>query len=88
MREHVNDRELHQRTQADGRLHVVGKDEEGRSEAANLGQCEPIQDRAHGVLANAEVQIATARRVSFLIAGALECEPRLGGRSEIGRAAD
>ena len=56
--------------------------------AANLGQCEPIQDRAHGVLANAEVQIAAAVLVRLQIAGALEREPRLGRRREIGRAAD
>src|SRR5271154_7281619 len=88
MREHEDDGKLHQGAQPDGRLHIVGKDEEGRSEGANLGQCETIQDRAHGVLADAEVQIAAARRVSFLIAGTLECKPRLGGRGEIGRAAD
>src|ERR1700689_1104574 len=40
------------------------------------------------MLAHAEVQIAAAWRVSFLVAGALECEPRLGGRGEIGSATD
>ena len=88
MREDVDDRQLHQRAQADGRLHVVGKDQEARAEGADLGQREPVQDRAHGVLANAEMQIAAARRVGFEIAGAFEREAGLGRGREIGGAAD
>ena len=86
--EDIDDRKLHQRGKADGRFHVVGKDKEARAEGSDLGQCEPVQDRAHGVLADAEMHVAAARGVGFEIAGALECEPGLGGRREIGRAAD
>ena len=74
----VIDRKLHQRAQSDGRLHVVGKDKEGRSVGADLGQREPVHDRAHGVLANAEVKIAAAIFVGLEISGRLKCETRLG----------
>ena len=40
------------------------------------------------MLADAEVHVAAAGRAGFQIAGAFECEMRLGGRREIGRAAD
>ena len=40
------------------------------------------------MLADAEMQVAAARRVGFEIAGAFEGETRLGRRREVGRAAD
>ena len=88
VREDVDDRQLHQRAQPNRRLHVIGEDEEARAVSANLGQRQPVQDRAHGMLANAEMKIAAARGVSFQIARSLECEACLGRRSEVGRAAD
>src|SRR5207302_6288619 len=55
---------------------------------ANFGQGQPVHDRSHGMLADAEMQIAPAGSISFQIAGALECEACLGGRREVRRAAD
>ena len=60
VREHVDDRQLHQRPEPDRRLHVVAEDQEARAEGADLGQREAVDDRAHGVLAHAEVQVAPA----------------------------
>ncbi len=59
VREHVQRVQLLQRGQADRRAHVVGEDQEGRAvrdEAAVRGQA--VDDRAHRVLAHAEVQVA------------------------------
>ena len=59
VREDVDDVQAHQRRQADRRTHVVGEDQEGRAvgdEAAVRGQA--VDDRAHRVLAHAEVKVA------------------------------
>ena len=56
--------------------------------AAHLGQCEPVHDRAHGVFANAEVQIATAVFLGLEIPGSLKCKPRFGRGRQVGRTAD
>jgi hypothetical protein len=59
MGEHVHDVQSHQRGQADRRAHVVGEDEEGRAvghDSAVRGQA--VDDRAHRMLAHAEMQIA------------------------------
>src|SRR5581483_1047605 len=71
MREHVDDRQLHQSGEAHRRLHVVGEDEEARAEGANFGKRETVQDRAHSVLAHAEVQVAAAGISRFQVAGVL-----------------
>jgi hypothetical protein len=57
-------------------------------EGANLGQRESIQDGAHRMLADTEMHVAAARRISFKITGALECEPGFGGWGKICSAAD
>ena len=57
--EDVDDMQAHQRRQPDRRAHVVGEDQEGRAEgngAAVGGHA--VDDRAHRVLAHAEVKIA------------------------------
>ena len=43
MGEDVDDRQLHQRAQPDGGLHVVGEDQEGRAVGADLGQGEAVE---------------------------------------------
>ena len=43
---------------------------------------------AHGVLADAEVEVAAAVAVGLEVAGALEREAGLGGGGQVGRAAD
>src|SRR5262249_8660880 len=71
-----------------GRLHVVGEDQEPGAKAADFGQRDPIQDRAHRMLADAEMQVAAARAIRFEIAGAFEREVRFRRWVKIGGAAD
>ena len=57
--EDVDHVQSHQRGETDRRAHVIGEDQERRAErngAAVRG--EAVHDRAHAVLAHAEVQIA------------------------------
>ena len=86
MGEHVDDPLLHHGRQPHGRAHVIGEDQEGRSvwdDAAVYGHA--VQNRAHPVLANAEVQVATgvtpaaAARTLRVARGSI-------GRFEIARA--
>jgi|GEM_PF-3656481 len=59
MREHIDNLLLHDGRQPNGRTHVVGEEQERRSlrnDAAIHGHA--VQNRAHPVLANTEVQIA------------------------------
>jgi hypothetical protein len=60
MGEDVNHLEVSEGREADRRPHVIGEDEKRpaeRDEAAVVG--EAVQHRTHGVLAHAEVKIAT-----------------------------
>ncbi len=88
MGEDEDDRQFHQGTQANCRLHVVGEDKEARAEGADLRQGQPVQDRAHGVFAHAEMHVARPRAIGFDITGALEGQPSLGRWREIRRTAD
>src|SRR2546421_11582738 len=88
VRENVDDRKLHQSAQTNRRAHVVAEDQEARSECTYLGKRHSVGYRPHGMLADAEVQIAAAIARSFKIAGAVEGETSLGGWRKIGRTAD
>ena len=88
MREDEDGRQLHQCGETDRRPQVVREDQKGRAVGADLGQREPVADRAHRVFADAEMQVAAGpvafreRRRTF---EDLAC---LGGTVEVGRAAD
>ncbi len=43
-----------------GGPHVIAEDEEGRTVGAQIRQRHAVDDRAHGVFANAEMEIAAA----------------------------
>ena len=59
VRPDVGDRQLHERGQPDGAAHVVGEGEERAAvDAGAAVQRDAVHDRAHGVLADAEVQRA------------------------------
>ena len=60
VREDVDHRQFHQRAQADGRAHVVAEDQEARAVGPQLRERHAVDDRSHGVLADAEVEIAAA----------------------------
>ncbi len=96
----MHDVQAHQRGEADRRAHVVGKDEEGgavRNGSAMRGHA--VRDRAHRVLAHAEMQVPP-RVAPAAAGGSLHVEPvprgrfeiaqalqrRVGGRIEIGRS--
>ena len=87
MGEDEDRRQLHQRGQPDGRPRIVAEDEERRAERPQLRQRKPVDDRRHGVLANAEMQIPAAGVVGLEIAGAGEFERGPVRGPEIGRAA-
>ncbi|CAH0365717.1 unnamed protein product, partial [Pelagomonas calceolata] len=76
VRPDVRDGELRERGDADRGAHVVGEDEErraGRAEEAVVG--EAVHDAAHGVLADAVVDVAALVRLAEVgaeVAGALD----------------
>ncbi len=72
MRPHVDRRDVHQGGQAHRGAHVVAEDEEGAAEGARLAvQDDAVDDRAHRVLADAEVQDAAVRVARPLVRGPL-----------------
>ena len=81
-------RQLHQRRQPDRRPRVVAEDEEGRAESPQLGQRHPVDDRRHGMLADAEMQVPAAGTAGLEVAGAREFQRRLVRGAEVRRAAD
>ena len=86
VREDEDRRQLHQRGEPDRRPRVVAEDEEGRAKRPQLRQRQPVHDRAHRVLADAEVQIPAAGAGGLEISGACEGQRRLVRRTEVGRA--
>ena len=71
--EDVDHRLLHQGCKANGRPHVVGKDQKGRSIGSDSPvQRESVEDRPHRVLADAEVQIPVAEGVREQISAAVD----------------
>jgi hypothetical protein len=63
VRKDKGDRQLHDRRKPDRRAHIVGEDEEGGGEGLEVGQRHSVGDRAHRMLAHAEVNRAPARVV-------------------------
>ena len=88
VREDEDRRQLHQRGEPDRGPRVVAEDEEGRAERPQLRQRQPVHDRAHRVLADAEVQVPAARAGGLEISGAGERQRRLVRRAEVGRATE
>ena len=88
VREDVDDRNLHQRTQPDRRAGIVTEDQEARSERAYLGQREAIEHGGHGVLTDPEVEIASGRILGAEVPGAVRGQPCLARRTKICRAAN
>ena len=56
---------------------IVAEDQETRAERSNLRQGQAIEDGAHGVLANTEVEIAPGRVLRAEISGAVKGQSRL-----------
>ncbi len=86
--EDVDDRNLHQRAEPEGRPHVVAEDEKTRPVRSHLTMRQTVEDRSHGVLPHPEVQVAAAVASCGEFARSVEGEQRFGGRRQVGRAAD
>ena len=81
-----DDRQPHDRRQADGGLHVVGEDQEGAAERPDPAvRRDAVEARGHSVLPHAPVELPPGRRrperPALLEGGA-------GAAAQIGRAAD
>ena len=87
VREDVDHRQVGQRSEADRRPHVIRKNEERRADRPDAAvQGESVQDRAHPMLAHAEMDIARAPAPGRHVAPVLEGEVRRG--REVRRPAD
>src|SRR5439155_5422008 len=67
---------------------VVAEDQEARAVRSHLRERQPVQHRAHRVLADAEVQVAPPVAAGLEVARAVERQAGLRGGGEVGRAAD
>ncbi len=87
MREYVDDAQLHQRREAHRWAHVVGKREERRSVRDDAAmQRHAVQNRAHAMLTNTEMDVPPAEVVTAQVAKTFErCAV---GRREVGRATE
>ena len=73
VREDVDDRDLHDRAPGGSAgSAVVAEDQEARAEGADLDEGHAVHDRGHGMLADAEVEIAAAVAAGLEIARAFE----------------
>ncbi len=88
MGEDIDGRHVHDRAQPQRGLQVVAENEIGGAVGTKLGEREPVENRRHGVLADAEVKIAAAILVGFEISGSLEGEAGFGRRREVGGTSD
>ena len=88
MRQHVDRRNFHDGGKPHGRTHVVGEIKERTAECSQLRNRHAIQRRAHGVLPNTEVQIASGVAAGLEVAGTVELQGCLVRSCQVGRAAD
>ena len=73
--EDVDYRQLHQRAQAQRASHVVDEDEESRTERPNFHQTHSVQNRAHGVFADSEMEVSSGVILRREIAGSFVRNP-------------
>src|SRR5450631_1354455 len=78
--------DFHDGAEAHGRFAVVAENKEGRNERAQFGERQTVPDRAHGVFADTEMEVAPAAGLRLEIAHTIECEASLGRGIKIGRA--
>ena len=85
--EDIKHGQFHDRRQANGWAHVIGKDEKGCPEGLQAAQYQAVADRAHDVFANAEMKITAGVIAGGKIAGSLERQQRVSRGGQIGRSA-
>src|SRR5260370_10022885 len=78
---------LHQGGEADRRPSIIAEDEEGRPKGAQLRVRQPVEDRGHGVLANAKMEISAPRWCSLEMPGTGKFQECLCGWCYVRRAA-
>src|SRR5262249_54271317 len=88
VRKYVYNRQLHQGTQTKRAAHVIHEDEKTGAEGPNFHQTHSVEYRAHGVLADSKMKIASGIILSREITGAFLREAGLGGGREICRSPD
>src|SRR5262249_17968937 len=81
-------RQLHQGTQTKRAAHVIHEDEKTGAEGPNFHQTHSVEYRAHGVLADSKMKVASGIILSREITGAFLREAGLGGGREICRSSD
>jgi hypothetical protein len=87
VREHKDRRDMRDRRDADGRLHVIREDQERAAIGDHPAvQVQAIQRGAHRMLAHAKTQVASCRVILLEIASFLEL--RIVGRRQVCRTAD
>src|SRR5271168_4485091 len=87
MRENVDHRQLHQRSQPQRRTRIVAEDEIRRAEGPQLRYRKAVGNRGHGVLADAKMQIPPAWALCLEISRARKLERGPVRGPDIGRAA-
>ena len=86
VREDVDDGNFHHGAQPHAAAHVIRKNEEGRAERTHFGQAHAVDNRGHGMFANAEVQVSAAIISGLKTGRSVKGKKRLGRRRKIGRA--
>ena len=86
--EDVDHRNLHQGAQSKRSPHIIDENEESGTEGPHFHQAHSVQDRAHSVLSDSEMEIASRVILRREIAGAFEGYASLGGGCQIGGATD
>ena len=87
VREDVDHRQLHQRGQADRGTAIVAEDQEPGAVGPDLDPCHTVEDRPHGRLTDAEVEVAAGIAVRRLeVAGTVESQSGFRRWSQVGRA--
>ena len=80
--------QLHQSTEPQRAAAVIAEDQKARAEGSYLGERQPVENGAHGVLANAEMHVSPAVVRRGEVSRTVEGQPRLGRRRQVGGSAD
>ena len=85
---HVDDGNFHDGRQPHGGARVVAEDQEAGAKWTYLAEGHAIQDGAHGVFANSEMEVSSGILAGFEITCTLKGQTSLGRRSQVGCTTD
>src|SRR3546814_20146414 len=83
--EDEDDRQLHQRREADRRLHIIRENQIARTERPELREGKAVADGAHRMLAYAEMKVASSIGVGLEITRPVQLRARFEHGSASGR---